>query len=271
MIIVRNCNLTGVPPIKVDKKIDLKNYFKNVRPGMLQFHSENNIGEFGDEVPELLKNPVIIKDEKAEPPQLSLEEARKLLADAVEFQRKRKVPQEGPAEAGGHKQQTDPSKYVEISYKIYKWDLEDYMDATRDPNSKYLAIAPVGDDVIIMRRIQGYWPHVLIRDVAIDLDKYPYLCWKQKAPGIYGKYKPLSFAVRVIDRETEKMILVEENSYAGLGYRAHDLRKLLGVSGKRTLDIRYYFLGSTAKSSTDFIHAKRGEYMILDFIRLEAE
>jgi hypothetical protein len=75
----------------------------------------------------------------------------------------------------------------------------------------------------------------------------------------------------VIDEETEKMILVEENAYSGLGYRAYDLRKLMGLSGKRTLHLKYYFLGSTAKSSTEFIHAKPGEYMVLDFIRFEAE
>jgi hypothetical protein len=171
MVIVRNCNLTGVPPIKVDKKIDLKNYFRNVRPGMLQFQSDRNIGEFGDDVPELLTNPVIVEDEKAEPPQLSMEETRRLLAEAVEFQKKRTAPEESPAESHGHTQQTDPSKYIDITYDKYTWDLDAYMDATKNPNAEYIAIAPVGDDVIIMKRIQGYWPHVLIPGVEVDLDK----------------------------------------------------------------------------------------------------
>ena len=270
MIVVRDSNVVGVPAIKVAKNIDLKNYFKNVKPGMLKFYVENNIGEFADDIPELLRNPVVVKDEEAAPSQLSEEETRRLLSEAVEFQGKRKVAQEGPGEAGGHKQQTDPAKYIEITYDGYKWGLEDYMDATRDPNSKYLAIAPAGDDIIIMLRVQQHWPHVLVSDIEVDLDQYPYLCWQQKAPGIYGEHKPLAFAVRVIDKETEQMIMLQE-SRQGLGYRAYDLRKLLGVSGKRTVHIKYYFLATTMTSSLKSVRAKRGEYMVLDFMRFEAE
>jgi len=279
LIEVRNCNLAGVPAIEISKKIDLKNYFKNVKPGMLQFKLVNNIGEFAGQIPELLRNPVIVEDKSTRVFQLSEDETRKALAAAVAYQKSRPPVKEEPGEYKGHKQKTDPSEYMEITFDKYEWDLDDYMDGTSDKNSKYLAVAPVGDDVIIMRRIEprDNWPHVLIRDVTIDLDKYPYLTWKQKDPGNEGKTVAFSYAIKVIDKETQTMLtLIETSGDRRFAYGAYNLKKNLGLGGKRTFDIKYYYLatqyvGATKDRPFSVIRTEPGGYMLLDFIRAEAE
>ena len=275
LIEVRNCVLAGVPAIKVDKAIDLENYFKDVRPGMLQFHAIRNVGEFADQIPDLLKSPVIVASEDAAGKQLSPDETKQQLTKAIAFQKTRPGQEQKAGKFDGHDQQTDPAKYLEISYDKYEWDLNDLMDATSEANRKYLAAAPCGDDVILMRRIGeggGNWPHVLIRGVEVDLDRFPYLTFQQKDPGIYGEVKPLSYAIRIIDRQTEKMVQVDENPGPHLlGYRAYNIKERLGVTGRRTLDIRFYFLGSTVVSPTEFIFADAGDYMLVDFLRMEAE
>jgi len=152
--------------------------------------------------------------------------------------------------------------------------LTDYMDATREPNGEYLAVAQAGDDIVIMKRRAESWPHVLIKNVKVDLDKYPYLSWK------LGDAKdgfPNSHAVRITDKETETMVLVvDQGNYHGIEYQAYNVKAKLGVSGVRTLEIRFYFLGNkylppTKDTPFSFEHAQPGEYMILDYIRFEAE
>jgi len=279
IIELRNCIIAGVPPIKIRKDIDLKNYFKNVRRGMLQFNLVNNIGEFADEMPELLKNPVIVQNEKSKAFQLSEADTKRALAEAVAFQMKRPRIKEKPGEAGGHKQKTDPSEYMEITFDKYKWDLEDLMDATNEKNSRYLAVAPAGDDIIIMRRIEpkGNWPHVLIRDVRIDLDKYPYLTWKRKDPGVKDKTIAFAYAIKVIDRQTGTMLtLVESPGDRLFGYGAYNLKKHLGSGGVHTFDIKFYYLATeyvppSKGKNMSAIYTEPGGYLVLDFLRAEAE
>lgn len=266
---IRNSGITGIPPIKVDKKIDLKTYFQGAKPGMLKYAATNCYGEFSMDIPELLKNPIIEGGEKA--PQLSEEESKQALARAVEEVKAKKYPASGPLEYQGHKEQGDSAKYLDITPKDYTFDLTDYMDATREPNGEYLAVAQAGDDIVIMKRRAENWPHVLIKNVKVDLDKFPFLAWKLRdaTAGV-----PNSHAVRVIDYESERMVSLCEVGH-GVEYQAYNVKEKLGVSGVRTLEIRFYFLGykyiaPTQDKTFSFEVAKPGEYMTLDYIRFEA-
>jgi len=288
MIEIRNCTIGGVPAIKFRKDIDLKNYFKNVRPGMLQFNLVNNIGEFAGEIPELLKNPVIIQEEAAKVFQLSEADTKKALAEAVKAQLGRPRTDETPAERTlmetpytGKKQAVAPSSdYIDITFDKYHWDLDDYMDGTSEKNSKYLAIAPAGDDVIIMRRIKPKtnWPHVLIRNVKIDLDKYPLLTWRVKDPGDTGKTTAFSYAIKAVDKETEEMLVAVDHYHGhdAFFYGAFNLKENFKKAGVRTFDIRFYYLATKyLRPPTDddpgVIYTEPGGYMVLDFLRAEAE
>ena len=49
-------------------------------------------------------------------------------------------------------QRAEPEEYIDITTKTNHWDLSDYMDATKERNDEYLAVAQAGDDIVIMRR-----------------------------------------------------------------------------------------------------------------------
>jgi len=264
---IRNSCITGIPPIKVDKKINLKTYFQGAKPGMLKYAVTNCYGEFSMDIPELLKNPIIKGGKKA--PQLSKKETQKALKRAAEEVLEKDWP---PFDASAHNLKTDPDEYIEITPKTHTWDLKDYMDATREPNGEYLAVTRAGDDVIILKRKAKNWPHVLIKNVKVDLDKYPYLVWRVKDA---KEGPPNSHAVRVIDSESERMVTLCEVGH-GAEFQRYNVKEKLGVSGVRTLSIRFYFLGYKYISPTkdkpfSFEVAEPGEYMVLDFLRFEAE
>ena len=61
-----------------------------------------------------------------------------------------------------------------------------------------------------------------------------------------------------------------------IGYFAYDLKNRLGAAGKRTFDIKFYYLATKylrPPMDTDpgVIFTEPGGYMVLDFIRAEAE
>ena len=116
---VQHSTITGIPAIMVDNKIDLKNYFEGVDPGSLDFAVEHCTGNRG-ELPELLKHPVI-KEKKVE--FLSGEEIRTRMDHAIkyvrEFTKNHNPP--APAVSDGHCEQTDPAKYMDISFDKYRW------------------------------------------------------------------------------------------------------------------------------------------------------
>jgi len=269
-IVIRNSVIVGVPAVKVDKKIDLNTYFRGARPGMLRYAVTDCVGEFSMDMPELLRKPMIENGKKEV--QLSAEETKKALERAVETVKARKWPPSKPAESNGHKEQTDAKKYLDITADDYEWDLTDYMDATREPNGEYLAVAQADDDIVIMRRMEGKWPHVLIKKIKVDLDKYPYLCWRLRDAKTGA---PNGHAVRIIDYESERMAVISEVGH-GAEYQAYNIKEKLGVSGVRTLYIRFYFLGHkyiapTKDKTFSFEYAQPGQYMILDYLRFEAE
>ena len=281
---ITNSAIVGVPPIKVDKKIDLKTYFRGAKPGMLKYAVTDCYGEFAMDIPDLLKNPVIEGPEEKE--QLSEEETEKALKAAAAAATAKKRPAREPQqyrwqvfdektqerEYKTHTEQRGPEKYIEITFTDYEWNLTDYMDATREPNGEYIALAPAGDDIIIMRRMSGKWPHILIKNVTVDLDNYPFLTFrihdaKTGTPNDRG--------LRIIDRETEQMVLLT-NKQHGVPYQAFNIKEKMGLSGVRTFDIRFYFLASRYRPPKDGKPvgadiAEAGEYIVMDYMRFEAE
>ncbi|HOL21637.1 MAG TPA: glycosyl hydrolase family 28-related protein [bacterium] len=273
---IRSSHLAGIKPIIINKNIDLKKYFAGVSPDLLSFVSIDNIGDYRNEIPELLKKPVCppekIKDS------LSLSETKKLLSQIVKKVKaleKEKIAE--PFIYNGHKQKLSLSDYIDLSPDKYKWDLNDYMDGTKRPNSFYLAMAQADDDVVIMRRVkaEGNWPHILIRDVKVDIDNTPWLTWKQKDIGTPEGFKlnPAGYAVRVIHKETGTGVLLTEMHWPPFfDYRAYNLKEKFNLEGGvHTFDIRIYYLGLNFVSSEKAETARPGDYIVFDFVRLERD
>jgi hypothetical protein len=270
---IRSSNLAGIRPILVRRDLDLKTYFTGVDPNLLSFVSRDNLGAFRDEIPALLKRPVCPPEVK--PGALSKKETAKRLKAAVARVAALKVEAQGPQTFGGHVQKTDPADFIELSPAKYRWDLEDFMDGVKTRNSHYLALAPAGDDVVIMKRVAGEYPHVLIRDVQADLDKTPWLTWKQKDVGTPEGFalNPAGYAVRVIHKESGVGILLREQHWPPFfDYCAFNLKEKFGLTGGvHTFDIRFYYLGLNFVASDKCETARAGDFIAVDFLRLEAE
>ena len=270
---IRSSTLAGVKPIIVDEKIDLKTYFTGVDPELLSYTSRDNIGTFRNDIPELLKNPVCPPEEKEAG--LSDDEVATRLAAAVEKVKALTTEDASPYTFEGRVQKTNPEDYIELSPQKYQWDLDDCMDGVKTKNSHYLAMAPAGDDVVIMKRVAGQYPHVLIRNVKADLDKTPWLTWKQKDVGTPEGFavNPAGYAVRVIHKESGAGVLLTEMHWRPFfDYRAYNLKEKFGIEGGvHTFDIRFYYLGLNFVSSEKAETARPGDYIAIDFLRLEKE
>jgi len=264
---IRDCMLAGASLVGLREDMDLRTYFQATSPEVFSFLATGNTGENVGELPKLLVRP---KVNPPAPKGLTEADTRKALAQAVEQVTPTSTEDASGGECNGHRQRSDPGGYVGLSPKTTKWRLDDFMDATGERNSEHLAMEAVGTDVILLRRTEAKdsWPHVTIEGVEIDLDRYPFLTWKQKpvssdAPGTY--------AVRVLDIESGTELLLEENWYEPWdAYRAFNLRELLKAGGVHRLRIRYYYLG--AKSiEKQTIAAQPGDFVVLDFLRAESE
>ena len=133
-------------------------------------------------------------------------------------------------------EQTDPAWYVRIDMARHVWDLAEPMDGTAEPNAHILAAAPVDESPVIVRWRpgSGSWAHVRIRDVNIDLDKTPILSFKLRD---LGRGTADSTAVKLLDHETQRMVLLGEFYSRFYQDRAFDLRERLEVTGERSLDL----------------------------------
>jgi hypothetical protein len=279
-IVIRNCMLGGVPAVKVNPKLDLRTYFNEARPGMLHFDVANNVGEFAGDLPTAMIQAAAQRKPGAidyGSKQLNPAATKKALAAAVAAaQRIPSAPEPGvmtfglPPGQEGHLQVTDPAKYVDITPKTHAWDLADRLDGLTERCSAYLALAPAGDDVVLMSRMdQGSWPHVRIRNVTVDLDQTPFLTWRVKDNGVKGGHQ----AMKVINNATEEMTLLVENSNPDqYGYFACDLRKALDIpQGKVNVDLKFYLCGSRCVDVLTMDYIQKGEFFLIDFLRLEAE
>jgi hypothetical protein len=279
-IIIKGCCLAGVPAVKVNPNLDLKKYFTGVRPGMLNFDIAGNFGEFSGALPTEMITAAANRTVGAidyGDKQLSPAATKKALAAAVATAKRiPAAPEPGvmtyglPKGQHGHRQVTDPAGYIEITPKTHAWDLNDMLDGITELTSAYLAMAPVGDDVVLMSRMdEGSYPHLRIRNITVDLDKTPYLTWRLKDNGVKGGHQ----AMKVINNATDAMTkLMEDYNTDQFGYYAYDLRKALGVEhGTVTIDLKLYLCGTRITGPQSFVKINKGEFFLIDFIRLEAE
>ncbi|OHB54851.1 MAG: hypothetical protein A2Y12_05410 [Planctomycetes bacterium GWF2_42_9] len=255
---IENTVLHNCSAVIVDKKNDVYNYFENVDPGRLNFSILNCTGAMRDKLPDGLRKPVITYKKEVNQI-LSKEETMQ----ALDLARKEwSVCKDEPlttAAWGGHKQQTDPGKYVELAEQNSTERLTDLVGLSR-----------VGSDTIILFRATrvGDSGVVKIRS-KIDCDKYPWLTWRQKkttAPG--------SFILRVVDVESKEMrTLYPETFMDEYQYHADNLKKLFGVNGVRDFEIQWIALGWEMKTpkEEDWRWAQAGQYVVLDFMRAEAD
>ncbi len=276
-VVIRNCVLAGMPAVKISDKLNLKTYFDGAKPGMIHFDISKNVGEFTNSLPkELIESAKKREIKTTIKGQLSISATRKALAQAVLEVKKFKEQNSSTGKFGTHIQKTNPTDYIELTPLNSIWDLNDYMDGTATRNSEYIAIATVNNDIILLRRAEGKWPHILIRNVKIDLDKTPYLTWKLKNT---NNNTPAGFAVRVIHKKSGVALLLtevfqKEHFYK---YYAYNLKKLFGLTGgKHTFDIKFYVLACQTNQLNNeqnkiWTTAKPGEYLVLDFIRIEKE
>lgn len=270
-IVIRNSNLSGIAAVIVSPKIDLKTYFDGVRPGMLRFEVSGNVGEFAGRLPAEMIAAAARRNPRSSDygdRQLSPRQTREALAAAIEATRKL-PPTRHVTKDGQHARQADPAKFVEITTKTHTWDLSAPMDGTNEENGAYLVVGEADGDTVIVRRMAGAWPHAQIRDVQIDLDRFPYLCWQNKDNGL----DPAGYAIRVVHNASGRNVLIVEKHWPPFfDYHARDLRKAFELDGGvHSFDIKFYFLGVNHPSNTDQTKARKGDALVIDFLRCEAE
>jgi hypothetical protein len=264
---LRDCLLAGASLIAVRPGLDLDHYFQASGPQVFSFTATGNTGINAGKLPERLVHP---KVHPLPPKGLTAAQTRAALKRAAEAIRPHADENATGCESQGHRQQTEPGKFVELSPKTVRWHLNDFMDATAERNSEHLALLPVGTDVLLLRRTEARdnWPHVTIENVEVDLDRTPFLTWKQKPT---GSDSPGTYAVRVLDLQSGTELLLEENWYGPWdAYRAFNLRQLLKVGGVRRLRLKYYYLGVKSVNK-ESIAAAPGDFIVLDFLRAESE
>lgn len=241
-IVVTNSTVVGIPVITVDPRIDLNTYFEGVSADNLKFVVENCMGQLGD-MPEGLKTPIVTP--VPDKPGLSDAEVAQRLEKAAEFIAQTPPCKGPPATYGGHREQTDPAKYMNLPGSQGQWTVEGHADAETTPNAKLYAVSAREGGVIVMPRHQAFgsgW--ALLKDVAVDLDRHPWLTYRIK-PFDYG-YRPCF--LRVIDKESGNglqctMPVIFAGKHAS-PYYAYDLRRFFG-GGVHTIDVRVYVLGDT--------------------------
>jgi hypothetical protein len=266
---IRSSILLGASPVSLAPHLDVKNYFTGLEPTMLSYTFRDNVGVYADQIPDFMRNPSkYIKPVKLAT--LSPKETKRLLKQAVTDFQTKDLPDETVGEANGHRQQTAPGTYIDITPRTHRFNLDDFMDGLRVKNRDYLALTEVGSDVLIMKKIAGMHPHVLIENVAIDLDKTPWLSLKLKGD---DPMHPDGYALKVIDRETGGLVKLVEQPWPPFhDYMAYDLRQhFKGATGVRHFDMRLYYLGLRMVSDLEVHTAKPGEYIVLDFLRAEAD
>ncbi len=263
---IRDCQLAGASLVEVRPGIDLGRYFEAPSPSVFHFAAAGNTGVKAGRLPAGLERPRV----RPPPPRgLSQGATRKRLAEAVATVRPGAGEDAAGGEHNGHRQQTEPGRFVDLGPNTVRWHLDDVMDGTAERNAEHLAMRQVGTDVVLMRRTEARdtWPHVTIGEATVDLDRFPFLTYKQKTP---GGGAPGTYAVRVLDVASGREVLLEENWHPPWdAYRAFDLRALLGEGGTRRLRIRYYYLGVEA-AGKETRSARPGDYIVLDFLRAES-
>jgi hypothetical protein len=239
-ILVTNSPVVGIPVIKVDPKIDLHDYFKGLAPGLLDFAVEHCTG-YTEDMPELLKHPVIIPSE-VDNRFLTGDALAQRIEEAAQVARHTPNWNGDPAVFNGHREQTDPAKYRDIQDDPRQWTTEGFADAELVENAKYYAVSPGEGGTVILRKhpdAANAW--VVLKDVAIDLDAYPWATLRLKP--VDSWYLPCS--VRFIDQDSGHSLMCpyEIGGNNIPAYYAFNLRNTFGGGIKR-FDLRMYVANS---------------------------
>jgi hypothetical protein len=253
LLTIRGCSMR-VPPLMLSPSIDLQTCFLNDALEEPCFDvMTNRMPDF--ELPAGMRDPVV---GPLPVDNLPTDETKSRMAAilARETEIARDTP---PAPL--------PDDAVPITLSNHTWDLEDTMDTLVIRNSEYLAVAEAPTGIVIMRRAAGRWPHVLIRDVEVDLDKRPVLSWitPDRGDSIDGH----SYAVKIVDHRNGKTSTLQRRQVAG-DRHSHDLRSILGRdTGTVRIDIKFYYLGYGPHNDPDTgevvdKRAEKGEYMVLE-------
>ena len=74
----------------------------------------------------------------------------------------------------------------------------------------------------------------------------------------------------MVDKETGTSLFLGEWVYEGsfYNYRAFNLKKLFGVSGKRKFNVKFYYLGSSYNHPHQ---PQMGDWIYLEFMRAEED
>lgn len=267
---IRNCNLIGIPPVLVSEKINPRTYFK-ARPRMLKYTVADNVGEFAGEIPAFLKKPRVNKLKVSGT--LNERQTRLALQKARNYWQNRKWPAaSGQENFGAHRCKTRPGEFQEISPRRFKWDAGDYMDGTTDRCSAYVVVTEVAGHPVILRKVNGragVWPHVTVRNVEIDLDRFPWLTWKMASNDT-----PAGLAVKVVEQASGRALLLHSENFDPFSYRACNLRERCGGGGKRRFDLKLYYGSWMFKgnlSRENIVYADTGDSIAFAFLRAEVE
>ena len=279
-IVIKDAQVMGIPPVMLSPKIDLKTYFAAAKPGMIRLDVSNNTGEFLDELPEGLLKAIdnVKNNKKVYEGQLSEKEIKAAVAAAVK--KANQIPAvktqgitKGRNKSTQHAQQMDPANYQKITMKSHIWSLNDCLDGLKERCSEELGLGRAGDRAVIVARIdRPTYPHVRVKNIEVDLEKFPMLTWNLLVPECPGGH----VAVKIIDHASGKQYeLFEDYLDSQFGYRAYDLRKKLKrQTGKVKIDVKIYLCGVRIKNTGAVgkhgrAYMNKKEFFIVDFLRLE--
>lgn len=265
---IRSCILRDAIPIALSDSIDWGS-FAGVMPDYISYVVRDNIGEAGNILPERLRDsaslskphPIIGLDDQAT--QQALEKLLKTWG-------KQPLPNLVDGKTQNHVQVSAPDRYVDVTLQKYQFDLMPNIDGTTISNRDFLAVQSAGSDILLMRRQTGKAPYVQIRNVAVDIDQFPFLTFKLKGT---DELSPDGYAIKIIDLQTKQLVMVVEQPWPPYhNYCAYDLRtRFPDAHGKRTFDIKFYYLGLRMVNDKEIYHAKAGDFIVLDFLRFEAD
>ncbi|OHB61485.1 MAG: hypothetical protein A2Y12_06840 [Planctomycetes bacterium GWF2_42_9] len=292
MIVIQNCVL-HVPALILSPKINLSEYFKNIPEGLLYYDLLGNVSLSRNNAQAIsLMDAAKSRDTSPEAIAGQLDSQQTQIALKKIITKIEQLEDQLPADTqfNGHKMKTDKFEYIDINLNTHIWDMNVLMSPTVHSNNEYMEMAQLGDDIVFMRRAPGLWPSVIVRDVEVDVEKTPFISWRQKDPGnnpLPNEYKlrnetnkldpniimPSGYAIRVFNHQSQESVLLHEiHTPPWYDYRAYDLRKALSINkGKVLIDIIYYPLGVYITGRPGSGHAIPPEYQIIDFIRLESE
>jgi len=266
---ITRCILVGSQSIKIDPAVDLKKYFKNVGVKSLAFSVKDCIlaagtTDNGFTLPNSLVKPVV----------RSIDDTRYLTdketATAITKAKNEllaMVNEDVPiTEWGGHAQQTSPDKFVDLLKG------PGFIGGLAEKYTKGVATSKNGSGAVIVFRYDssGSGPYEpLVLNAKIDLDKYPWLTWRQREGTAAG-----SFILTILDKGTQILHTPYAETFDKVyDYHADDLRKIIGSGGIKDLEIKWYPItwGMKTPVETDWYFGKAGQYVALDFFRAESD